>query len=127
MFAVILEEALHPFQIHLRPIGKCGNFQVGFQNLSVFKQFIDEHLSKTKIITKSAYNPFSIQFSFDCFADGLQDEALFDCFADKLEFIGIHLEYCFKTGIYRLEIPNVEFLFIFIVKTLQNLKENSHR
>ncbi|MHA1673312.1 MAG: hypothetical protein ACTSYI_06770 [Promethearchaeota archaeon] len=124
IFATLFEEALHPFQIHLKPMGTSENFQVRFQNLIAFKHFIDNYLPLVKILTKSAHKPFTIQFSFDCFADGLQDEALYDCFADKLEYIGINLEHSFKTGIYRLEFPNVEFLFIFIIKTLQNLNEN---
>ncbi len=117
----MLEEALRPFQIHLKPLGAIDNFQVSFQNFTVFKHFIDENLPPAKIMTKSPRTPFSIQFSIDCFAEGMQDEIFFNCFSEKLESIGIHLEYCFTTGIYQLEFPNVEFLFIFLVKTLQNL------
>jgi len=121
VIAVILEEALYPFQINLKSIGTSGNFQVVFQNFTVFKDFIDEILPQSKICTKSTLDPFSIQFSFDCFEEDLQDEALLECFSDRLERIGIQIENSSKTGIHHMEFPNIEFLFIFLVKTLQNL------
>ena len=94
-----------------------------FQNFTVFKDFIDEILPQSKICTKSAINPFYIQFSLDYFEGELQDETLLECFSERMESIGIHFEYCSKTGIHNIEFPNAEFLFIFLVKTLQNLNQ----